>query len=326
MTEKSMRKQHTTGRAFFCISAVMFAGLLMLVLNLIWSFFATDVLIDLFGREFFTVEWHVVLAEILLYLLMMLIPGCFLLIVFRKNPLSPFAGPLSTPRLPFLYLMMTIGLLYLLNLIVNLVLGDLLAPFDTPVDPASMPLSAPGILLYFLYLSILPAIFEEWLFRGIMLRNLLPTVGKWPAILISSLIFGLMHLDPAQSIFAFGFGIFAGYAYVCTGSIWFGSLLHMLNNAISGGITYWYFVFEIDEISWLSGIYTLLMILLGILSALIYIFRVLRKRKLMRKTPEERRLPTGRTTFRLTVGNPILYLVIAGYAFLLWLYYFAAPV
>src|SRR6185295_2591256 len=47
-----------------------------------------------------------------------------------------------------------------------------------------------------LALAILPAICEELLFRGVMLRALLPVAGTVPALLYTSLAFGAFHFSP----------------------------------------------------------------------------------------------------------------------------------
>lgn len=295
----------------------------MLAMNYTVSAYAVKVVKTLFGASFPAFEWQALLADIVLYLLLLLVPGIFLLIVFRKNPFSPFAGPLSAPPYPFLFVPMCIGLLYALNLAVNLLSGDLFAPFEHATDPSSLPMTLPGILLYFVQLSLLPALFEEWLFRGIMLRQLIPSVGKWPAVFISAFVFGLMHLNPAQSIFAFGFGLFAGYAYVCTGSIWFGALIHMLNNAVSGCVTYWSVVFEREDVMIAIGILVILLMIFGVVSLAFYIPCSRKKFVRTRRTREERLLPGVGSVFRAALCSPMLYLMIGAYGFLLWLYYFA---
>ena len=314
---KSFRK------ATFCISAVLFAGVMMLSFNFLISAYVYATLPSLFGESFPASEWQEELVDIVLNLSLLLLPGVFLLIIFRKNPISPFAGPLSTPRYPFLFVPMCIGALYALNFAVNMVFGDLFAPFDPVIDPSFYPTTLPGMLLYFTQVVIIPAIFEEWLFRGIMLRQLIPSVGKWPAVVISAFVFGLMHLSPATSIFAFGFGLFAGYAYISTGSIWFGALIHMLNNAISCSVTYWSDVFAREDVANAFGVFSLLMMVFGVISLSFYVRRARRGDVHTRRTAEERLLPEGGEVFRATLRNPVLYLLIIVYGLLLWLFYLA---
>lgn len=333
MEESSVAMQEFQRASFkkimFYVSAVLFAGLLMLAANYAESRYAGVLLASLFGREFFDVEWKLMLANTLLYLFLLLIPSLFLLLVFRMRPTVPFSGPVSTTPYPFLYLPMCIGVLYLLNLVVIFLFGELLKPFAQ--GDSYYPLTLPGMLLYFLNLGILPALFEEGLFRGIMLRQMLPVIGKWPAIFVSAFIFGLMHLDPSQSVFAFGFGLLVGYAYVSTGSIWFGVLIHMLNNMISGCANYWLKVYVTDanvvEISKiLLGLFEICMMLFGLIALAFYVLHVQRQKQRTRRTGAERLLPSGTTVLRITLCSPVLYLLLGAYVFLLWLFFFASPV
>ena len=78
----------------------------------------------------------------------------------------------------------------------------------------------------------MPAFCEEFLFRGTILANLEP-YGKRGAIIISSLLFGLMHQNPYQIIYTVAAGAVLGMAYVKTKSIWLPTLMHFVNNAYS---------------------------------------------------------------------------------------------
>lgn len=72
---------------------------------------------------------------------------------------------------------------------------------------------------------------EEVLFRGIILRGLLSRWRPWAAILISALLFVLMHFNPAQAPVAFALGLALGWVYVRTRSLGLCMLGHALNNA-----------------------------------------------------------------------------------------------
>ena len=88
------------------------------------------------------------------------------------------------------------------------------------------------IALELLSLCVVPGLCEEFLFRGVFLTNLMP-FGKNNAILISALLFSLMHENPAQALFAFVAGILLGLIYVKTGSIWNCIVVHLINNFVS---------------------------------------------------------------------------------------------
>ena len=80
---------------------------------------------------------------------------------------------------------------------------------------------------------ILAPLFEEFLCRGMMLRGMLTRMKPWKAIAWSAFLFALMHLNPWQSIPAFLIGLFLGWVYWRTHSLWATIFLHCLNNSLS---------------------------------------------------------------------------------------------
>ncbi len=88
------------------------------------------------------------------------------------------------------------------------------------------------ILLEFIVICMVPGFCEEFLFRGTILTNLLP-YGRFNAILISSLLFALMHQNAGQILYTFVAGLFLGLVYERTGSIWTCTILHIINNFAS---------------------------------------------------------------------------------------------
>lgn len=82
----------------------------------------------------------------------------------------------------------------------------------------------------FLYVSFIGPIVEEIIYRGFVLRSL-EKYGKLTAIVISSLLFGIMHANIPQGVFAFGVGLVLGYVAV-EYSIGWAIALHIINNCI----------------------------------------------------------------------------------------------
>lgn len=81
-----------------------------------------------------------------------------------------------------------------------------------------------------LVVGIMPGIAEEWLFRGYIQTRLSERLGRWWAILITALLFGVMHLDLVQSPFAAIFGVYLGYLAEQAGSIRPTMICHAANN------------------------------------------------------------------------------------------------
>lgn len=85
----------------------------------------------------------------------------------------------------------------------------------------------------FLTVVIAAPLLEEILFRGIILEGFLHNYSPRKAILLSALIFALVHLNPLQMIGAFFIGIFLGWVYWRTRTLLPVIGLHFLNNLIS---------------------------------------------------------------------------------------------
>ena len=88
------------------------------------------------------------------------------------------------------------------------------------------------LVLQFFTMAVVPAFVEELLFRGMVLQNLLP-YGRTSAVLASSLLFGAMHQNAGQLLYATVAGVVLGLIYVKTRSFWCCVLLHFCNNFFS---------------------------------------------------------------------------------------------
>ncbi len=80
--------------------------------------------------------------------------------------------------------------------------------------------------------AVIPAVIEEFAFRGVIMQPL-RKYGDWFAVISSAVLFGLLHGNMMQMPFAVVAGIVLGYVTVVTGSMWTGILLHFLNNFLS---------------------------------------------------------------------------------------------
>lgn len=80
---------------------------------------------------------------------------------------------------------------------------------------------------------VLAPIFEELIFRKLLLDRLLP-FGEWSAILISAILFGAMHGNFYQFFYAVLIGLVLGYLYVRSGNWRLCVLLHLIINLVGG--------------------------------------------------------------------------------------------
>jgi len=88
-----------------------------------------------------------------------------------------------------------------------------------------------GIATLFMMVIAAP-IFEELVYRGIILDGLLKRYSPFTAILVSSLLFGLVHLNPWQFIPGFIIGLFAGWIYYRTRNLTLTMILHATINLV----------------------------------------------------------------------------------------------
>ena len=87
--------------------------------------------------------------------------------------------------------------------------------------------------LLVLILAAVPAVGEELVFRGVIGRGLVARWGVPAGIIMTSILFALVHLHPAQAIALFPLAVFMHLLYLATRSLWAPVLLHFLNNSLA---------------------------------------------------------------------------------------------
>jgi membrane protease YdiL (CAAX protease family) len=78
-----------------------------------------------------------------------------------------------------------------------------------------------------------PGLAEELFCRGFLGRGLVGRQGMVGGVLLTSLLFGLMHMEPRQVLYTFLMGILLHLAYLATRSLWIPILMHVLNNSLA---------------------------------------------------------------------------------------------
>lgn len=208
--------------ALFYLGSMMIAAIQVLLMSIPITQVSADVIYQLsYGT---------------IYLLMFMVPVAFLKRFVKKS------GFVYTPmktniRLPRLILPIVLGGIVLImgQAYINAEMVSIFnysAFMEEIMGDSSEKIEGYQIVLQFIVIAIVPAFCEEFLFRGAILTNCLP-FGRANAIVISSLLFALMHQNAAQTLYTFAAGIFLGIVYERTQSIWPGTFLHMVNNATS---------------------------------------------------------------------------------------------
>ena len=74
---------------------------------------------------------------------------------------------------------------------------------------------------------------EEFIFRGLVLESLLRRHRRLFSVIVSSLLFAIVHFQPSVMFSAFVSGLILGTIYLHTNSIFSTIILHSINNAIA---------------------------------------------------------------------------------------------
>jgi uncharacterized protein len=98
---------------------------------------------------------------------------------------------------------------------------------------ASIPRTPLNIAAGIFAIAIAAPLVEELLFRGLLQNALARRMPIWGAILLSSLAFAAVHLQPYAIPGLMSLSIAFGYLYHRTGSLRMNILLHMANNAFA---------------------------------------------------------------------------------------------
>jgi len=99
------------------------------------------------------------------------------------------------------------------------------------VASSSIPLSTDplNVILLVVVVGILPSFAEEQLFRGAITRGL-SSMGLIPACLLSSALFMIFHMNPAQTLHQFVMGFALAFLVLKSGSIYTSIVVHLFNN------------------------------------------------------------------------------------------------
>lgn len=98
---------------------------------------------------------------------------------------------------------------------------------------ASIPRTPVNIAAIFFAIAIAAPIVEELLFRGLLQNAVAKYVPFWAAILLSSFLFAVVHMQLYAIPGLMSLSIAFGYLYHRTGSLRTNIILHMANNAFA---------------------------------------------------------------------------------------------
>lgn len=141
----------------------------------------------------------------------------------------PQVHPLGAAR-GVKYFFICIFMMYGGNLIGTLITTLLGLLRETEVvNPLMSFVTGENLLAQVLFLVVLAPLFEELLFRRMLIDRMRPYGGK-TAVVLSAALFGLFHGNLSQFFYAFGLGLVFGYIYLNTGKLRNTIIAHMAIN------------------------------------------------------------------------------------------------
>lgn len=154
---------------------------------------------------------------------------------------TPPSSEINSPNFGKLGVVISFVLIFFLLFSINLVTEPLTYWMGTPefLEQLMKQIHTNKIST-FLSIVLFAPLLEELFCRGIILRGLLHHTTPIKAIALSALMFGIMHLNPWQAIPAFILGVFMGWVYWRTHSLWATIFIHFVNNGFSYIVTLLY--------------------------------------------------------------------------------------
>ena len=129
--------------------------------------------------------------------------------------------------------------LYVLNIFVGSVFGSVLKQFGYQFNANDNVFHGyAGLVISLILTAVLPAICEEFLHRGVLLNGLIKQFGVRNAVLWTSFLFGLMHMNVGQFFYTSILGWFFAMGALASGSLWGSIILHFTNNALATYLSY----------------------------------------------------------------------------------------
>lgn len=139
--------------------------------------------------------------------------------------------------LPFIVSLLTFVTFFcslnFINMITHFLSQGLVAP------ASSVPLANFGqFLLSVLFFAVVPAVVEELLFRGLIFNGLKNSFNAKVAVILSSIIFTLIHFSIFQTVYQLILGVVLSLILLFTNSLLLTMLMHFLNNFLIVFISY----------------------------------------------------------------------------------------
>ena len=175
-------------------------------------------------------------------------------------------------------LLITFGMMFGLSELNNIFVA-ILTGLGFELPPVSLPeRNFLNVTLVIIFICFTPALFEEFLMRGLIVKGL-SSGGKVFAIVVSAVLFSIFHMSPQQTIYQFLVGALYALIVVYGGNFYVTFISHFINNLFIVLNEYFFkltFTLELE----------IVLTILGLISLALGVFLLLFKSEKQPKTNE----------------------------------------
>lgn len=206
-------------------------------------------------------KWGDVVSTLLIQIVILFLLPAVLTCLLKKMSPKSLAESCNFHKCNFRVVLISMGigvLCFFINIAVSSLFNGILSftgydftKFSYGVEADS--LTVWSFLVDVLIVAIIPAFCEEFLHRGLVLQGI-KHAGFKKAIVISSMLFALLHFNIKQVSYAFVIGLILGFVSVVAKNIWPSIIIHFINNFISTYLDYaeangWWLGNTMDKVS-----------------------------------------------------------------------------
>ncbi|MCQ2440796.1 MAG: CPBP family intramembrane metalloprotease [Clostridia bacterium] len=297
--------------------------LIIFALNFRWSKNIYD-LANLFGISMKSVYNFISEPAVLSLINIVFSVVCFVIIISvsakikgeRISDLVAFEKPKRGLTLPFL--LFGVGFCTFSNIAVSYA-GEFFEKFgfNYSVGNETNPKGIFGFLITVFATAFIPALTEEFCFRGIIF-GFLKKYGDMFALIASSILFGVMHGNFEQMPFAILVGLVLGLIRIKTGSLWGSIALHFYNNFTSVVFEY-AFVGVSDRV---QNAFYIIFYSFTLLSGAVSVYLFSKREKDLYKTTYSDTVSTTKQKLSWFFTSPLIILFLVIYIGLSFKYFF----
>lgn len=169
-------------------------------------------------------------AQMAIYFMTMLFA-----VFMARSRKAEFQIPFERPKVKTL--LQSVGI-SVCGIPIALVLSALAAFLSSAGADSSEDITKYPIWLAMIAFAIVPAVVEEYVFRGLILGAYMNVVDTRAAVFISSLFFALLHFSLGSVLYGFFYGCVFALIRIATGNMVYSMVMHLIFNAINVAVSY----------------------------------------------------------------------------------------